>query len=99
MKLRVDVWSDIACPWCYVGKRHLEAALERFPHRDAVEVVWRAFELNPSAPRESDRGSSYAERLARKYGSSVTEAERRIARMTSIADADGLSFRFDRIRP
>lgn len=99
MKLRVDVWSDIACPWCYVGKRHLEAALERFPQRDAVEVVWHAFELNPSAPRESDRSSSYAERLARKYGSSVSEAERRIARMTDIAAADGLSFRFDRIRP
>jgi predicted DsbA family dithiol-disulfide isomerase len=99
MKLRVDVWSDIACPWCYVGKRHLEAALERFPHREAVEVVWHAFELNPSAPRESDRISSYAERLARKYGSSVSDAEQRIARMTDIAAADGLSFRFDRIRP
>jgi predicted DsbA family dithiol-disulfide isomerase len=99
MKLRIDIWSDIACPWCYIGKRHLEAAIERFPHRDAVEIVWHAFELNPSAPRESDRGSSYAERLARKYGSPVAEAERRIARMTDVAAADGLSFRFDKIRP
>jgi len=99
MKLRVDIWSDIACPWCYIGKRHLEAALARFPHRDAVEIVWHAFELNPSAPRQIERTSSYAERLARKYGSSVAEAERRIARMTDLAKADGLSFRFDRIRP
>jgi len=99
MKLRVDIWSDIACPWCYIGKRHLEAALERFPHRDAVEIVWHAFELNPSAPREIEQTTSYAERLARKYGSSVAEAERRIARMTEIAKGDGLSFRFDRIRP
>jgi predicted DsbA family dithiol-disulfide isomerase len=99
MKLRVDIWSDIACPWCYIGKRHLEAALQRFPHRDAVEIVWHAFELNPSAPREIEQTSSYAERLARKYGSSVAEAERRIARMTDVAKADGLSFRFDRIRP
>ena len=45
-KLRIDVWSDIVCPWCYVGKRRLEAALAQFPHRDAVEVVWRAFELD-----------------------------------------------------
>jgi predicted DsbA family dithiol-disulfide isomerase len=99
MKLRVDIWSDIACPWCYVGKRHLEAAVERFPHRDEVEIVWHAFELNPSAPREMVETSSYAERLARKYGSSVPEAERRIAHMTELAKADGLSFRFDRIRP
>jgi predicted DsbA family dithiol-disulfide isomerase len=99
MKLRVDIWSDIACPWCYIGKRRLEAAFARFPHRDAVEVVWHAFELNPSAPREIDRGSSYAERLARKYGSSVPEAERRIGKMSDLAKADGLSFHFDRIRP
>ncbi|HEY3595344.1 MAG TPA: DsbA family oxidoreductase [Polyangiaceae bacterium] len=99
MKLRVDIWSDIACPWCYIGKRHLEAALAQFAHRDQVEVVWHAFELNPSSPREVERTSSYGERLARKYGSSVAEAEQRIARMTDIASADGLSFRFDRIKP
>ncbi len=51
-KLRVDVWSDIACPWCYVGKRRLEAALEGFDQRDDVEVVWRAFELDPTAPQD-----------------------------------------------
>ncbi len=97
--LRVDIWSDIACPWCYVGKRRLEAALKSFPHRDRVEIVWRAFELDPSAPRERDTSQSYAERLARKYGSSVAEAERMIANMTSVAAGDGLDFRFDRIRP
>src|SRR5262245_36941564 len=72
--LRVDIWSDIACPWCYIGKRRLEAALARFPHRDAVEVVWRAFELDPSAPRLRDTSVSYAERLARKYGTAVPQA-------------------------
>ncbi len=98
-KLRVDVWSDIACPWCYVGKRHLEAALARFPHREDVEIVWRAFELDPSAPREVDRAVTYAERLAKKYGSSLREADGMISRMTDVAKADGLDFRFDRIRP
>jgi predicted DsbA family dithiol-disulfide isomerase len=96
--LRIDVWSDIACPWCYVGKRRLEAALAKFPHREAVEVVWRAFELDPSAPRERDNKVSYAERIAKKYGSSVTEADGMITRMTDVAAADGLDFRFDRIR-
>jgi predicted DsbA family dithiol-disulfide isomerase len=97
--LRVDVWSDIACPWCYVGKRRLEAALAAFPHADEVEVVWRAFELDPSAPRERDRSTGYAERLATKYRTSVGEADAMIARMTDVARADGLDFRFDRIRP
>jgi predicted DsbA family dithiol-disulfide isomerase len=98
-KLRVDVWSDIACPWCFVGKRRLEAALERLPERDQVEVVWRAFELDPEAPRERDRSVSYAERLSKKYGSPVAQAQARIASMTQTAKADGLNFDFERIRP
>lgn len=97
-ELRIDVWSDIACPWCYVGKRRLEAALALFPHRDAVEIVWRAFELDPSAPRERDRAVSYAERLSHKYGTAVRDAEVRIKHLTDVAAQDGLDFRFDIIR-
>ena len=100
--LRIDVWSDIACPWCFVGKRRLEAALARLarePSAPVVEVVWRAFELDLSAPRERPTEVGYAERLATKYGSSVKEADAMIARMTEVAHADGLDFRFDRIRP
>jgi predicted DsbA family dithiol-disulfide isomerase len=98
-KLRIDVWSDIACPWCFVGKRRLEAALAQFPQRDAVEVVWRAFELDPSAPRERDTSMSYAERLAQKYGSTTSDAQGMISRMTGVAKQDGLDFHFERIRP
>ncbi len=67
--LRVDVWSDIACPWCYVGKRHLEQALARFPHRDDVEVLWRSFELDPTIPEGETQPVLPA--LAAKYGRSV----------------------------
>jgi predicted DsbA family dithiol-disulfide isomerase len=98
-KLRVDIWSDIACPWCYVGKRRLEAALAGSPHRASVEVVWHAFELDPAAPRTREPSVSYAERLAKKYGSSVAQAEAMIQRMTDVAAEDGLVFRFDKIRP
>jgi predicted DsbA family dithiol-disulfide isomerase len=97
--LVVDIWSDIACPWCYVGKRRFEAALAEFPHREAVEIRWRAFELDSSAPPERDHGRSYAQRLAAKYGSTAPEAEQMITRMTDVARGDGLDFRFDRIRP
>ncbi len=97
-KLSVDIWSDIACPWCYVGKRRLETALDAFPRRALVEITWRAFELDPSAPRALPEGVSYAARLAKKYGTSVTQADGMIQRMTEVAAADGLDFRFDRIR-
>ncbi len=97
--LRLDIWSDIACPWCYVGKRRIEGALAGFAHADQVAVHWRAFELDPSAPRVRDGGEGYAARLARKYGSSRAKAEARLAHMTELAATDGLDFRFDRIQP
>jgi predicted DsbA family dithiol-disulfide isomerase len=57
----VEIWSDVACPWCYVGKRRFEAALAEFEYRDQVEVAWRSFELDPAAPRElaADRGPAH----------------------------------------
>ncbi len=97
--LTVDVWSDIACPWCWVGKRRLEMALTRFAHAGDVEVRWRAFELDPSAPRVRDDGLSYAERLGKKYGTSTTQADHMIRRMTDAAAKDGITMRFDRARP
>jgi predicted DsbA family dithiol-disulfide isomerase len=98
-KLHVDIWSDIACPWCYVGKRRLEQALQSFPHRDDVEIVWRAFELDPAAPRIRDASQSYAERLAKKYGVQTPQAQVMIDRMVDTAAKDGLELRFDHIRP
>lgn len=98
-KLRIDIWSDIACPWCYVGKRRLESALERFPHRAEVDLVWRSFELDPSAPREQDTSVAYAERLARKYRKTVAEAQKMIDHLTAVARDDGLDLHFERARP
>lgn len=98
-RLTIDIWSDVACPWCHVGKRRLEAALAEFPERDRVVITWRAFELDTSAPRELDTALSYATRLARKYGCSEAEAAGMIANMTKVARSDGLDFRFDVIRP
>jgi predicted DsbA family dithiol-disulfide isomerase len=97
--LGVQVWSDIACPWCYVGKRRLEAALARFSHRQAVTLTWRSFVLDPTAPRVRDPAVSYPERLAKKYGMPVAQAESRIRQLTETAATDGLELRFDRIRP
>ena len=91
----VEIWSDIACPWCYVGKRRFEAALAGFGHE--VEVTWRSFELDPGAP--ASREESAAEHLSGKYGMPVEEARARQAQLAAMAAADGLEFNFDRVQP
>lgn len=89
----VEIWSDIACPWCYIGKRRFEAALEQFEYRDDVNVTWRSFELDPGAPPE--RAGDRAERLAQKYGMTVEQAREAEQRLTGVAAGEGLDFRFD----
>jgi predicted DsbA family dithiol-disulfide isomerase len=91
--LKVEIWSDVVCPWCYIGKRRFEAALARFAHRDDVEVVWRSFELDPAAPALRDVDN--ADRLAAKYGMTRQQAVDSQARITQTAAAEGLTFRFD----
>ncbi len=92
----VDIWSDIACPWCYVGKRRLEAALGAFEHRDEVQVRWHSFELDPNAPAE--REGDVASNLASKYGTTPDRALAMLAQMTETAAGDGLEFHFERAR-
>ena len=91
--MHVEIWSDIACPWCYVGKRRFEAALAAYEHRDEVTLTWRSFELDPHAPAQRDEDG--ATHLAQKYGMSREEALSMQARMTEAAAGDGLEFRFD----
>jgi predicted DsbA family dithiol-disulfide isomerase len=89
--LRVDVWSDIVCPWCAIGNRRLERALERFPERDRVEVVWHSFELDPSAPRVYP--GDHVEQLANKYGRTREQAQAMVQRVIDLAAEDGLALR------
>ncbi|HVF79276.1 MAG TPA: DsbA family oxidoreductase [Solirubrobacteraceae bacterium] len=91
--VHVEIWSDIACPWCYVGKRRFEAALAIYEHRDEVSVTWRSFELDPDAPAK--RPVDGATHLAEKYGMSREDAAAMQDRMTESAAGDGLDFRFD----
>jgi predicted DsbA family dithiol-disulfide isomerase len=95
--VRVEIWSDVVCPWCYVGKRNFEAALAQFEHRGEVEVIWRAFELDPSAPAERD--GDYATHLAHKYGMGVPQAQKMIETMTASGAAAGATLDFDQARP
>ena len=94
--MHIEIWSDIACPWCYVGKRRFEAALAAFEHRDEVNVTWRSFELDPQAPAE--RSVDSATHLADKYGMSREEAQASQQKLADVAAADGLDMRFDLAR-
>jgi predicted DsbA family dithiol-disulfide isomerase len=90
--LQVEVWSDVVCPWCYIGKRRLEAAVERFEH--PVEVTWRSFQLDPSAPTEG--GGDTATELGRKYGGGREGALAMMAQVSAVAAQDGLEYHLDR---
>jgi predicted DsbA family dithiol-disulfide isomerase len=96
MPFRIEIWSDVVCPWCYLGKRRFETALSHFEHRDDVEVVWRSFELDPTA--EAEPAGTPAERLAAKYGMSAEDVAASHARLTALAAEEGLEYHLDRTR-
>ncbi|MDT0469043.1 DsbA family oxidoreductase [Streptomyces gibsoniae] len=89
--MRVEIWSDIACPWCYVGKARFEKALQAFPHRDEVEVVHRSFELDPH--RAKDDVQPVLTMLSKKYGMSRAQAQAGEDNLGAQAAAEGLEYR------
>lgn len=94
--MQVEIWSDPVCPWCYLGKRRFERALESFGHRDEVTVVYRSFELDPSAPPGVTTPT--VERLAGKYGMTAGQADDAQRQMEQRAAQDGLEFRMEGLR-
>ncbi|RMI39480.1 DsbA family oxidoreductase [Streptomyces triticirhizae] len=90
--MRVEIWGDIVCPWCYLGLARFEKALAAFPHRERVEVVHRSFELDPS--REPGVVEPVAETLVRRFGPQAAEME---GRLVALAEAEGLAYRGDRL--
>jgi predicted DsbA family dithiol-disulfide isomerase len=96
----VEIWSDVVCPWCYIGKRRLETALARFPRQDAVQVIWHSYQLNPSAPKHGTEAALETTRtmLARKYGVTLEEADAMQTRVTSVAAQEGLKYRIELTR-
>lgn len=95
--MKIEVWSDFVCPFCYIGKRRLEKALEQFPHRNQVEVEFKSFELDPNTKEYS--GKSIHEVLAAKYGMSIEQAKQANAGVGQQAARVGLTFNFDEMKP
>lgn len=91
--MKIDIWADVVCPFCYLGKRHLEAALADFPGREDVTIHWRSFQLDPSAP--TDEHLPTAQMLAKKYGLSPEQTVESQAGITASAAAVGLDYHLD----
>lgn len=94
--MKVEIWSDVVCPWCYIGKRRFERALAAFDGRDEVEVEWRSFQLNPDQPKGAvDDHDAY---LARKMGATPEQIHQMNERIVGLAAAEGLDYHFETYR-
>jgi predicted DsbA family dithiol-disulfide isomerase len=95
--ITVEIWSDVVCPFCYIGKRNFETALSKFGKKDEVQIMWKSFELDPSA--KFKKGKSIHETLAEKYGNTVEWAKEMTAQVSRTAEKAGLKFAIDRTAP
>lgn len=95
--ITVDIWSDIVCPWCYLGKRRFEAALKGFEHRESVAVRYRSFELDPNGPRQGTL--TIPQRMQRDLGMSPERADEGLRTITALAAEAGLDYRLTQARP
>ncbi len=91
--MKIEIWSDIACPWCYIGKRRFEAALAAFPHRDAVEVQWRSYQLDPGLPEHYD--GTAVDYLSVRKGMAPAQVAQAFEHVAGQAAGDGLKYRLD----
>lgn len=94
--MQIEIWSDIACPFCYIGKRRFESALAEFPHRDQVNVVYKSFELDPNAPKQLPH--DVYDMLSSKYGMSREQAIAMNKNLVQQAAEEGLDFQFDTLQ-
>ncbi len=95
--IKVEVWSDINCPYCYIGKRNLEKALANFPRAESVEVEWRSFELDPYSQPGKD--TDQTDLIAKKYGKDRAWVESMQQKISDMGKSGGIEFHFDKVVP
>ena len=93
--MKIEIWSDVACPWCYIGKRRFEAALAAFPHRDAVEVKWRSYQLDPTLPEHYD--GTELDYLSTRKGLAPQQVAQMFEHVAGQGKGEGLEYRFDQV--
>lgn len=92
----VEIWSDIACPYCYIGKRKFEKAMASFAHRDEVDVEWHSYELNPDLPKQA-LNISYVDYMSKDHGMSVEEVKGFMESLKALGKEQGIDFDFDNL--
>ncbi len=95
-KMKIAIWSDIACPYCYIGKRKLEIALDKFPHKDNIELEWHSYELDPELPKKASDQTIYSY-FAKKFNVSEEEARISEGKVAELAKEVGLNYDFDKL--
>ena len=93
--MKIEIWSDVACPWCYIGKRRFETALAAFPHRESVEVTWRSYQLDPTLPEHYD--GTELDYLSTRKGMAPDQVSGMFEHVAAQARGEGLNYRFDKV--
>lgn len=93
--MKIEIWSDVACPWCYIGKRRFETALAQFPHRDSVDVEWKSYQLDASVPEHYD--GTELDYLSKRKGMAPDQVKQMFAHVTDTAKGEGLDYHFDKV--
>lgn len=93
--MKIEIWSDVACPWCFIGKRRFEAALASFPHRDAVDVTWRSYQLDPALPEHYD--GTELEYLSSRKGMPAQQVSQMFDHVAQQAKGEGLDYHFEKV--
>jgi predicted DsbA family dithiol-disulfide isomerase len=93
--MKIEIWSDVACPWCYIGKRRFEAALSGFEHRGSVDVTWRSYQLDPTLPEHYD--GTELDYLSTRKGMAPQQVSQMFEHVTEQAKGEGLDYRFDKV--
>lgn len=92
--MKIEIWSDIMCPFCYIGKRNFETALEQFNDKNSIEVIWKSFQLDPSLPEVQNE--NYSDYLVKSKGMGKEQVDSMLANVTQSAKKVGLDYNFDR---
>lgn len=95
-KMKIEIWSDVMCPFCYIGKRHLEEALKEFEERDQIEIAWKSFQLNPDLPEQADPEKNVYQHLAEAKGISYEQSVQMHQNVVEMAKNAGLDYNFDK---
>ncbi len=94
--MKVEIWSDIMCPFCYIGKRHFEEALKQFGHKAEIIIEWKSFQLDPEIPKEREKVENVYEYLAKRKGISLDHSKKMHENVMKMAHAAGLEYHFDK---